>query len=161
MGRVDAQAYCGFIDPFCGAFEFGIVADGGFVDDAVALAVGPFRPPFFITEGGHKTERKENLGHSLAVGDLGLGLDAVLVGVFTGPRVGQALMGNAPAVGVASDAEDFSAGAHLAVGCVVEDVALEGARSLQGESGGFKTAGQAGEVVHAKFNLGFDGHRLQ
>ena len=70
-------------------------------------------------------------------------------------------MGHRPAVGVAADAQDFCAGAHLAVGRVVENVALEGARSLQGESGGLKAAGQASEVVHAEFDLGFDGHRLQ
>jgi hypothetical protein len=48
-------------------------------------------------------------------------------------------------------------------GRVVEDVALEGARGLQGEAGGLKAlreAGQVGERVKAEFDLGFDGHGL-
>jgi hypothetical protein len=32
---------------------------------------------------------------------------------------------------------------------------------MQSESGGLKSLAEAGEVVHAEFNLGFDGHWLQ
>ena len=48
---VDAEAGCGAIDPLGRAFEFGKIADGGFVDVAVTLPVGPLRAPFFIAEG--------------------------------------------------------------------------------------------------------------
>ena len=76
------------VDPFGGAFELGVVADGRFVDDAVALAVAPLGAPFFIAEGGDEAEREKDLGERVAVGDLGFGFDAVLVAVFAGAGVG-------------------------------------------------------------------------
>ena len=115
LGGVDAEAQSGAVDPFGGAFEFSEVADGGFVDDTVALAVGPLGAPFFIAEGGDETEGEEDCGKRIAIGDLG-------------PGVGEAFVGDGPAAGIAADAQDFSAGAHLAVRSVIENIALETAR---------------------------------
>ena len=67
-------------------------------------------------------------------------------------------MGQHPVASVAADAEDFGAGAHLAVGGVVEGVRLKAARCFEAETGGLEACGQGAEVVDAKFDLGFDGH---
>lgn len=160
-GRIDAQAGGGAVDPFGGAFEFGVVADGGFVEDAVALPVCPLAAPFFVAEGSDQAEGEKDLGEGIAVGDLGFGFDAVLVGVFAGANVGKTLVGQEAAACVGADAENLSAGAHPAVGSVVEDVRLEAAGGLQSEPCGFKAAGEAGQVVHSEFDFGFDGHGQQ
>ena len=70
-------------------------------------------------------------------------------------------MGHRAVSGIIADAQNLRTRAHLAVRRVVEDIALEGARSLQAKAGGFETDSQAGQVIHAKFDLGFDGHRQQ
>jgi len=36
VGRIDAQTGGGAVNPIRGAFELGIVADGGFIDHAMA-----------------------------------------------------------------------------------------------------------------------------
>jgi len=82
----------------------------------------------------------------------------VLVGVFAGANVGQALVGDGETAGVTANAQDLSAGAHGAVGRVIENVALKGAGGLQGEAGGFKALVEVGQVVYAEFDLGLDGH---
>ncbi len=64
-----------------------------------------------------------------------------------------------PAARVAADAQNLGAGAHLAVGRVVEDVALKGARGLQAKTGGFKALREGRQVGYAEFDFGFDGHR--
>ena len=105
-----------------------------------------------------RAEGEKDLGEGRAVGDLGFGFDAVLVSVFAGAQVGEALVGEEAAAGIGADAEDFSAGAHLAVRGVVEDVGLEGAGGLKTKASGFEAAGEAGKVVDAEFDFGFDGH---
>jgi hypothetical protein len=73
-------------------------------------------------------------------------------------------VGDRPAAGISADAQNLGAGAHLAVGRVVENIALEGARSLQREAGGLEALGEAGNIgesVEAEFDLGFDGHGQQ
>jgi len=67
-------------------------------------------------------------------------------------------VGEDAAAGVVADAQDLRTGAHLPVRRVVEDVALEGARSLQGEPGGLEAVDEAWNVFYAEFDLGFDGH---
>src|ERR1039458_10416683 len=101
----------------------------------MTLPVGPPRAPFFVAKCGDEADGVKNFSEGLAVGDFGFGFDAVLVGIFAGAGVRQALVGQQAVAGVVADAEDFSAGAHLAVGCVVEDVGLKGAGSLEGEGG--------------------------
>ena len=161
LRRLDAQAGGGAIDPLRRAFELGVVADGSLIDHAVAFAVGPLGAPFFITEGGNQAERQKDLSQSLAVGDLGLGLDPMLVRVFARPHIGQALVGDGPSAGIAANAQNLGAGAHRAIWRVVEDIALECARSLQAEAGSFEALGQSSHVVHAKFDLSLDGHRKE
>ena len=48
------------IDPLGGALQFGIVADGGFVHHAMALAFSPLGAPFFVAEGGHQAEGEKD-----------------------------------------------------------------------------------------------------
>jgi len=158
LGGIDAQEGGGAVDPFGGAFELGVVADGGFIDDAMALAVGPLGAPFLVAKGGNEAEREKDFRHGSAVGDLGFGFDAVLVGVFAGPDVRQALVGDGPSAGITADAQNLGAGAHLAVRRVVEHVALEGARGLEAEASGLEALGEGSQIIHAKFDLGFDGH---
>jgi len=146
------------VDPFIGTFQFGEVADGRLIDDAVALALRPFGSPLLVAKGGNQAEGMKDLGQRIAVGDLGFSLDAVLVGVFSGANVGKALVGEEPTASVTADAKDLGAGAHLAVGCVIEDVALKAARSLQQEARGLEARGEGGKVVDAEFDFGLDGH---
>ena len=85
----------------------------------------------------------------------------MLVAVFAGAVVWKALVGQRPAAGIAADAEDLRAGAHLPAGGVVEHVALEAARGMELESSGLKAAGEAGQIRHSKFDFGLDGHRKE
>jgi hypothetical protein len=77
----------------------------------VALAVLPLGAPFFIAKRGDEAYGEKDGSQRIAVGDLGLGFNAVLVGVFAGTDVGQALVGDGPAAGVVADAQDLRAGA--------------------------------------------------
>ena len=95
LGGIDAQAGGSAVDPFRGAFELGVVADGRFVDDAVAFAVVPLGAPLFIAKGGDEAKREKDLGERVAVGDLGFRFDAVLVAVFAGAGVGAGACGSA------------------------------------------------------------------
>jgi hypothetical protein len=164
VGGSDAEAERGAVDPLGGALEFGIVADGGFVDDAVALRVvfagfGPFGAPFFIAECGDEAEGEKKLGERSAMRDLGFGFDAMLVPVFT--RLActrKALVSQRPVAGVVANAKNFGAGAHLAIRSVVESVRLKAARCFEAEAGGLEARGQGSQVVDAEFDLGFDGH---
>jgi len=172
LRRDDAQAGRCCINPLGRAFEFGKIADGGFVDVAVTLPVGPLRAPFFIAEGWLEADGVKNLSESRAVGDFGFGFDAVLMCIFAGagvpprrerplagdPGVGQALVGEQAAAGVVADAKDFSAGTQTAVGSVVKDVGFEGAGGVEGEAGGLEAVGEAVLIVDAEFDLCFDGH---
>ena len=147
VGGLEAEAGGGAVDPFGGAFELGVVADGGFVDDAMAFAVVPLGAPFFVAEGGDEAEREKDLRRERCRRRPRFRFRRGACGVSSpGPVVGQALVGDGPAAGVAADAENLGAGAHLAVGRVVEDVALKAARSLQRESGGLEALGEGGEV---------------
>jgi len=158
LGRVDAEAGCGAVNPIGRAFEFGVVADGSFIDDAVALPVSPLSAPFLIAKGSDQPEREKDLREGLAVGHFGLGFNAVLVRVFAGADVREALVGEEGAAGVGADAQNFSPGAHVAIRSVVEDVGLEGARGLQGEAGCLDAAREGGQVFDAEFDFSFDGH---
>ena len=88
---IDAYPGGGAVDPFGRAFQLGVVADGRFVHHAMALAVGPLGAPFFIAEGGHQAEGEKNLLQRRAVGDFGLGLDAVLVACLRQAESGRRL----------------------------------------------------------------------
>jgi len=70
-------------------------------------------------------------------------------------------MGQNPAAGIAADAQNLSAGAHAAVGGVIEHIAFKAARGTQTEAGLLKTPGQVLEIVDAEFDFGFDRHRKQ
>jgi len=160
LNGIDAEADGGAVDPLGCAFELGIVADGGFVDDAVAFTVGPLGAPLFVTEGGNQTERKKELLECVAVGDAGFGFDAMLVAVLGGDAGGgEPLIREGPAARVVADAEDFGTRAQLAIGRVVEYVAFEAARSLQAKAGGLEPLRKYGRIGEAEFDLGFDGHR--
>ena len=52
LGGIDAEADGSLVDPFGGAFEFSVVADGGFIHHAMPGAIGPFGTQLFIAEGG-------------------------------------------------------------------------------------------------------------
>src|ERR1035437_10963927 len=77
--RIDAQVGGGAVNPFGGAFQLGIVADGGLIDHAMSLAVGPLSAPLFITKRRNQAEREEDLLQRRAVRDLALALHAMLV----------------------------------------------------------------------------------
>jgi hypothetical protein len=155
----DAELKCCAVNPFCGAFELSVVADGGFVDDAVAFAVAPLGAPFFVAECGDKSKREKDIGEGVAVCDFSFGFDAVFVAILARAVIWKALVGDGPAAGIAADAEDLSAGAHLAGGGVVEDVAFKAARGMQFESSSLEALGEAGKVVDFEFDFGLDGHR--
>ena len=155
---VDAEAGSGSIDPFGGTFEFGVIADGRLVDYAVAFAASPLRAPFFVSEGGDQPEREEDFGQSFAIGNLNFRFNAVLVRVLAGAFVRKPFMGERAVAREVADAKDFSARAHLAIGGVVQDVALEGARGNEREAGGVETRGEGENVFDAEFDFGFDGH---
>src|SRR5579863_6929134 len=145
-GRGNAERRRDAIDPLRPAFEFGEVADGSFVDHAVALPVAPLAAPLFITERWNQAERMKDLGESVAVGNFGFGFDAMLVAVLAGAVVGQTLVGNGPLAAVGADAQNLGPGAHLAVGGVVEDVGVEGTLGVEVEAGLGKAPGEIGQV---------------
>ena len=60
--------------------------------------------------------------------------------------------------GVVANAENFRAGAHEAIGSVIEGVRLEAARSFEAETGGLEASSEGGQVIDTEFYLGFDGH---
>ncbi len=156
---IDAETQGCAINPLGGAFEFRKVADGCFIDDAVALAVGPLGAPFFITKRRNESKTKEKLCERIAVRDAGLGFNAVLVSVLgRDVRTGKALMRERPAARVATDAENLGAGAHLAIGRVVEGICLEAARSFQAKTRGFEALLKCSEVGDTEFDLGFESH---
>ena len=161
VGGVDGQARGGAVNPIGWAFKLGVVADGGLVDHAVAFARGPLGAPFLITKRRDQAQRTKDLGQGIAVGDLGFGLDAVLVRILAGANVRKALVGQEVAAGVIADAENLSPGSHPAVRGVIQNIAFEAAWGFERESGSLKAEGQAGEVVDAEFDLGFDGHGKQ
>ena len=68
-------------------------------------------------------------------------------------------MGQQAAPGVVADAQNLSAGAHSAVGKVVQNIGLEAAWGFEHEAGSLEAVGQAGEIVDAEFDFGLDGHR--
>ena len=150
------------IDPIGSAFEFSVVANGRFVDDAVPFAIGPLGAPFFVAKRSYKAKRLKNLRQRVAVRELGLGLDAVFVPVPSrGASSGEPLVRERPSARVAADAKDFSARAQPAIGSVIKRVALEAARSLQPKPCRFEPLHESGRVCDAEFDLGFDGHRYQ
>jgi hypothetical protein len=154
----DTETLGDAVNPLIRAFEFGEVADGGLIDDAMAVAVFPLRAPLFITEGSYQAKGEEDVFKRAAVGNFGLGFNAMLVAVFAGAVTRQALVGQGPAAGVVANTQDFSAGAHLAVGCVIQDVALEAAGGLQAETGGFQAFLEFQEIGDTEFDLSFQGH---
>jgi len=124
----------------------------------MALAVFPLGAPFFVTEGGNQAEGEKHGGQRIAVGNLGLGLDAVLVCVFSGTVVGQALVGQQAMAGVGADAQNLRTRPHLPVRRVVEHVALKAAQRYQAKPRLFQPVVQTGQVVDAEFDLSFDRH---
>lgn len=158
LGRSDGQSCGDAVDPLRRAFELGELADGGFIDHAVTLAVRPLGAPLLVAKGGVEAEGMEDQGEVVAVGDFGFCFNAVFVRIFAGTNVRQALVGEDAAAGIVADAENLGAGAHFPVGGVIKDVALKAARGLHGEAGGREAVGQRGQVVDAEFDFGFDGH---
>jgi len=159
VGSVDAKVAGGAVDPGGRALQFGVVADGSFVDNAMALAISPLGAPFFIAERSGEAEGKKDVGQGVAIGDRGFRLDAVFVAAFTRRTGRQAFVGQRPSARVIADAQNLSARAQPAVGRVIEDVALKAARCLHAKAGGLKALGEARRVGNAEFDFGFDRHR--
>ena len=151
-----AQLLGDAVDPLGSAFELGEDAQWGFIDDAVALVVGPLGAPFFVAEDGNEADGGEDLRQSIAIGKLGFGFDAMLVAVFADARVGNALVGEQPAAGVVADADEFALDAELAVGCVVKGVALKAARGDETKADGGEAGFERRCVRDAELDLGFD-----
>src|SRR5277367_243127 len=141
--RVHSQPGCGAIDPLRRALKLGVGADGSLIDDAVAFSVGPLAAPLLIAERGHQADRAKHLGQRFSVTHLGLGFDAVLVALIVVAGAGKALVSQNPAARIAADTKNFGAGAHLAIGSVVENIALESARGIEMESCSLEPAREA------------------
>ncbi len=131
----------GLVDPAGGAFEFGIDADGGFVDDEVgqggavgADGMGPLGAVLLVGEGGEVAELLEDLCHGVAVGEGGFCLDAGFIAGAGEVGVGQALVGQGADVAVLAEAKELRAYAEIARGGVVEGVVLEGAWGFEMEA---------------------------
>ncbi len=139
-GVVDLEFGEGPVDPFGRAFELGVVADGGFIDDQVnggvrgGIGVGPLGAVFLVDEGGDVAELLEDGGEGGAIGDGGFSLDADLVASEVVGLVGQAFVGEGPEVAVLAEAENLTLGAEFARGSVVENVAFEGAGRVETEA---------------------------
>lgn len=146
--------FCGnAVNPLGLALQFGEVADGRLVDDAVAFAITPLAAPLLIPESCHKAKGTENFRQRLAVGDFCLGLHAVLMKIFARPVVGKALVGQEAFRAVDANAQNLGPGTHLPVGRVVEHVAFKGSRGFEMEAGLGQTHRQFRWVVDAKFDL--------
>jgi hypothetical protein len=158
LGRIHAKALRGAIDPLGQALELGVIADRGFVNDAAAFAVMPLGAPLFITEGRDETEREKYAGQGVAVGNRSFSLDAVLVAAFAGRRRRQPFVRQRPPACVAANAQNLSTRAHLAVGSVIEHVALKAARSFNAKAGGLEALCKTPKVSDAEFDLSFDRH---
>src|SRR5664279_2186168 len=107
LGVLHSQPRRRAINPIRSAFELGVVADRRLIDDAVALVVAPLTAPFLVTECRNQSQRKENRSQRLAIRDLGLGFNAVLVPVFARARIRQPLVGQRPYAAVAANAQDL------------------------------------------------------
>lgn len=154
---VEAEARGDGVDPFFRAFQFGKVADGGFIEDAMAISVGVFGPPFFINKDRLIAELAENYSESIAIGDCGFGFETAFVargGIVVG---GHAFVGKQPAVSVSPDSENGVAGAKVAVGRVVERVALESAGRDDAKAEGAEMLLKVGNVLDTKLDFGFNG----
>jgi len=161
LGRIHSEALRGAIDPLGRALELGVIADRGFVDDAVAFTVVPLGAPLFIAEGSDETEREKHAGQRVAVGDRGFSLDAVFVTAFAGRSCRHPFVRQRPTACVIANAQNLSSRAHLAVGSVIENVALKAARSLNAKAGGLEALCQIRQVSDAEFDLGFDRHETE
>ncbi len=161
IGRGHAQVGGGAINPFGRALKLGVVTDGRFIDDAVALAVLPLGAPFLVAERGHQSQRTEDLGQGVAVGNFGFSFDAMFMAIFGRTVARQALVRQCPSSCVTANAKNLGPGAQSPVRCVVEGVGLEGARGEHAEARGGKALGKSDEIGDAEFDLGFDGHRYQ
>lgn len=154
----DAESGGGAVDPGWRSFEFSVVANGGFVDDAVPFPVAPLAAPFLVTKGADQAQGEEDLFERGTIGDFGFGFDAVLVGVESGAVVGKAFVGYGPTACVAADAQNFGASAHLAVGGVVEHVTLEAARGEKRESCRGEPMSKTRQVVDFELDLSLNRH---
>jgi len=160
--RIDVEFGQGAIDPVRRAFEFGVISDGGFVNDKVGygvgdgIDVGPLGAEFFVDEGGCVTERLKDGSEGRTVFDCSLGFDADFVACDVGRLVARALVSEDPDGAVAAKAKKLTFGAEIAGGGVVKGVVLEGARSVEVEAE-LRKAGLKGGWVgdgEFKFDLG-------
>jgi hypothetical protein len=146
-GVTDAECGQGAVDPVGRAFEFGVVADGGFVQDKMRGGVGSgvedgvFGAVLLIDEGGLIAKLGEDFGKGMRIGDGGLGLDADLVAGDVGiAGVVDALVGEGVNAAVFAEAEDLAFCAQIARGRVEEGVVFEGPWCFKVEA----KAGKAG-----------------
>jgi hypothetical protein len=111
------------VDPVGWAFEFHVVADGGFVDheDAVFAGDGPFGAELFVLEAGDEAEALEDEAQDFGVTDEGFELFAFFV---AGDGGGTLISKDGRAAGLA-DADEFAAGAESCIRGVVDDVGFE------------------------------------
>jgi len=158
---IEAEFAAGGVDPFGRTFEFGIDADGGLVEDAMAGRVGILGAVFFVGERRLEAELGEDVADGFAILHLGFRLFAMLVGAGGVVVGGQAFVGDDPAFSLFANAEDALLSTEAAVRRVVEDVAFEGARGIFVEAGGEKAAGERGGVLNAEFDFGLDRHEYR
>lgn len=158
---IEAEFAAGGVDPIRRAFEFGIDADGGLVEHAVAGGIGILGAIFFVGERGLEAELDEDVANGFAILDLGFRFFAMLVGAGGVVIGGQAFVGDDPALSIFANAENALLSAEAAVGSVVEGVALEGARGIFVEAGGEKALVESGGVLNAEFDFDFDRHEYR
>ncbi len=155
-GNVESR--CHGIDPLGQALQFGVTADGRFVDHAMAMAVGPLGAPLFIEEYRFESKRGKDAHQSLRVGDFCFAFDAVLMSIFSDAGVGDSLVGQDGPSGVFADANQLTTGAQRAVWSVEELVTLKAAGRNQAKPENLKLSLERGWIVYREFDLSFESH---
>ncbi len=154
---VDAEADECAVDPVAAAFQLCKVADGGFVDDEVAVAfcVAVLGAVFFVAKDGRVAEFDEDGAHGLAVEHLRFSLEALLVGGGVVVVGGRALVGDDPLAAVLAHAQDLAGGEQVPIGGVEEGVAFQGALRLKDEAAEEGRLLKAFKVGDAELELDF------
>lgn len=152
---VNADPVAGGVDPFGGTFQLGVEADRSLVEDAVPGGVGKFRAPFLVDKRRSESELGEDVPHGFPVLHIRLGFLAVLVTRGRVVVLWQALVGGHPALSILADPQNLLVRTQAAIGRVIEDIALKGARGLLVKSCGSKRAHQRGRIRDGELHFDF------